>query len=132
MNAQELIEYCLIKPGAYLDCPFGPEPICARIGGRIFAEIYLNRPWVTFKCEPMYGLALRQAYPEEIRRGYHCPTPQHPYNNTVTLNGTVPIETLYQMVDHSYARALASLPKNKREAAINRIPESSALGELKV
>ena len=125
MKTQDIIGYCFAKPGAYLDFPFGAEPICARIGKRIFAEIFLTRPWITLKCDPVYGLAMRQTYPDHIRRGYHCPTVQQPYNNTVTLDGTVPDETLAQMMDHSYARALSSLPKKERSEAILRQSERS-------
>ena len=120
MNTQSLIDYCLTKQGAYLDCPFGPDPVCARIGKRIFAEIFLQRPWVTLKCEPLYGQALREQYPQTVRRGYHCPTPQHPYNNTVTLDGTVPDEQLLAMVDHSYLRALQAQTKAQQITALTR------------
>ncbi len=118
MSTQEIIDYCLTKPGAYTDTPFGPDPLCARVGKRIFAEIAFSRPWITLKCEPVYGLAMRHAYPEHIRRGYHCPPSQHPYNNTVTLDGTVPDETLREMIDHSYLRALSSLTRAERAAAL--------------
>ncbi len=120
MNTQALMAYCLTKQGAYLYCPFGPEPVCARVGKRIFAEIFIGRPWVTLKCDPLYGQMLRGKYPETIRRGYHCPPPQHPYNNTVTLDGTVPDTEVLAMVDHSYARALSSQTKTEREAALAR------------
>lgn len=126
MTPQELIDYCLTKPGAYLDCPFGPEPVCARIGERIFAEIFYARPWITLKCEPIYGLAFRERYPQQVRRGYHCPTPQHPYNNTVTLDGVIPSDTLREMIDHSYQRALGSLPKSKRDEAVRAHPQTES------
>lgn len=119
MNAQTLMEYCQQKQGASLYCPFGPEPVCARVGKRIFAEIFLSQPWITLKCEPLYGQVLRAKYPGTIRRGYHCPPPQHPYNNTVTLDGTVPDSEVLAMVEHSYARALASLTRAERAAALD-------------
>ena len=43
MSTQEILEYCLAKPGAYLNQPFGSEPLCVRIGKRIFAELYVTR-----------------------------------------------------------------------------------------
>ncbi len=124
MTLQNLIEHCLAKQGAYLDFPFGPSPLCARIGKRIFAEISLTRPWVTLKCEPVYGQMLRHKYPETIRRGYHCPPPQHPYNNTITLDGTVPDEELCAMIDHSYDRALAALTRAQRAEALERTADA--------
>jgi predicted DNA-binding protein (MmcQ/YjbR family) len=118
LNAQDVIDYCLQKPGAYLNTPFGAEPLCARVGKRIFAEIYFMRPWVTLKCEPVFGMAMRQAYPENVRRGYHCPPVQQPYANTVTLDGTVPDDVLLEMIDHSYGRALSTLTKTERAEAL--------------
>lgn len=124
MTTQALIDYCAAKPGASLYCPFGPEPLCARAGKRIFAEIFLTRPWITLKCEPAYGLAMRAAYPANIRRGYHCPTPQQPYNNTVTLDGAIPDELLTEMIDHSYARVLKTMRKEERNLVSADTPET--------
>lgn len=114
MTAQEILDHCLTKAGAYLDCPFGPEPVCARVGKRIFAEVYPSRGWVTLKCEPMQGLVWREQYPQAVRRGYHCPPVQQPHNNTVTLDGTVEDGLLLEMIRHSYERALASLTREAR------------------
>ncbi len=114
MTVQEILDYCMQKPGAYTDCPFGPEPICVRVEKRIFAEVFPGRGWLTLKCEPLQGMLWRQQYPETIRRGYHCPTPMQPYNNTITLDGTVEDAALIQMMDHSYERALGSLTKTAR------------------
>ena len=121
---------CLEKQGSYLYCPFGPEPVCARVGKRIFAEIFISKPWVTFKCDALYGLMMREKYPGAIRRGYHCPPPQHPYNNTVTLDGTVPDVELFAMLDHSYARALSAQTKAEREAALARPNEGDKTGGI--
>ena len=111
MSIQEIMAYCMQKPGAYQDCPFGPEPVCIRVEKRIFAEIFLTRPWITLKCEPVQGLAWRETFPEQVRRGWHCPPVQQPYHNTVTLDGVISKELLQMMMDHSYARAVKSLSK---------------------
>lgn len=76
------------------------------------------QPWITLKCDPIYGEMTRSQYPGNVRRGYHCPPPQHPYNNTITLDGTVPDAVLLEMIDHSYARALASLTKREQAEAV--------------
>lgn len=106
------------KQGVYLDCPFGPEPICARVGKRIFAEVFPTRMWVTLKCEPMQGLVWREQYPDNIRRGWHCPPVQQPHNNTIALDGTVSDEQLLVMIDHSYDRVLKSLTRAAREQVL--------------
>ncbi len=114
MTAQELIAHGLAKPGAYLDTPFGPEPVCVRVERAIFAEVYPGRDWVTLRCEPSDGLMWRGRYPDAVRRGYHCPPVQQPYHNTVLLDGSVPDDELLQMLDGSYQRALRSLTKSAR------------------
>lgn len=40
MNGKEIIDYCLRKKGAYLDFPFGEIPICVKVKGKIFAQLY--------------------------------------------------------------------------------------------
>ncbi|MEA5016177.1 MAG: MmcQ/YjbR family DNA-binding protein [Candidatus Limiplasma sp.] len=117
MTPQEILDDCMTKPGAYLDCPFGPEPVCARVERRIFAQVYPGRGWVTLKCEPIQGLAWRERYPQSVRRGYHCPPVQQPYHNTVALDGTVEDGELRAMIAHSYERALKSLTREARARA---------------
>ena len=124
MNAQAVLDACTRKPGAYLNCPFGPGVVCARLGKRIFAEVYLDRPWLTLCCDPPYGLEIRQAYPDAVRRGYHCPPSQQPYHNTITLDGTVPDEVLLQMLDHSYERVLRCMTRAQRQAALEGTAET--------
>ena len=119
MTLDQLLQRALAMPHAYADTPFGPEPICARIGKRIFAEVFPSRGWVTFKCEPQDGLMWRAAYPDHVRRGYHCPPPQHPYSNTVTLDGAVPDDVLTLMLEQSYARALRTMTKKERAEALH-------------
>ena len=124
MTPQEIIDYGMEKPGAYTDCPFGPEPICLRVEKRIFAEVYFSKPWITLKCEPTQGLAWRQAYPEQVRRGWHCPPVQQPYNNTVTMDGVLSAEILKEMLSHSYDRAVQSLTKAAQERVRGNAPKS--------
>ncbi|MBE5801425.1 MAG: GNAT family N-acetyltransferase [Clostridiales bacterium] len=116
MNLSDLLEKALTLPAACAESPFGPESICVRIGqhGRIFASFMPMPGWVSFKCEPNQGMDWRQQYPGTVRRGYHCPPVQQPYNNTITMDGTVPDEVLLQMLYHSYDCALKSLTAARR------------------
>lgn len=118
MNVQDVLALALKMPAAYLDTPFGPEPICVRIGKRIFTEAYPSKNWVTFKCEPAQGLCWREQFPSSVRRGYYCPPVQQPYANTITMDGTVPDDLLGYMLEHSYQRALKALTKAERAAAL--------------
>ena len=116
MNMQALMERALTFPAACAESPFGPECVCIRVGehGPIFANFFLPRGWVSFRCEMMQGQIWRSQFPGTVRRGYHCPPVQQPYNNTVTLDGTVPDSVLMDMLDHSYHRAVKTMTKARR------------------
>ena len=113
MTTDELLEYCLTKKSAYVDFPFGELPVCVRVEGRIFAQIYPHpeERKVTLKCEPLTGDDYRRRYPGAVVRAYWCPASQQLYWYTLMLNGTVPDGALKGMVDHAYAAAVAKLPK---------------------
>ena len=123
MTIQALLERCLAMPFAYADTPFDPEPICVRIGKRIFAEIYFTRAWVTLRCEPQQGLQWRARFPDHVKRGYHCPPSQQPYANTVVLDGAIPDEALLTMLEQSYARVLRAMSRAERASVLSSVPE---------
>ncbi len=52
---EALITYCLNKDHAYADYPFGPDPVCIKVKGKIFAEIYMSTESckITPKCDPV-------------------------------------------------------------------------------
>ena len=52
MLAEDIKKYCLSKHKAYEDYPFGDVPICYKLNGKIFAQLY---PYeydykITLKC----------------------------------------------------------------------------------
>ena len=118
MRYEDIRKYCLAKPGAYEDMPFGPYPICFKVGVRIFLEWYPEEK-ITLRCEPMLADYYRRTYPELVIVGYHCPDRQKPYKNTVYLNSGLEDELIYDMIDHSYQEAEKRIRK-KREV---RLPQ---------
>ncbi|MDD6041085.1 MAG: MmcQ/YjbR family DNA-binding protein [Clostridia bacterium] len=118
MTLQDLMERALSMPAACVENPFGPDSLCIRIGphGPIFLNLMPCNLWASFRCEPQQGMVWRTAFPNAVRRGWHCPPVQQPYNNTVTLDGTLPDEVLLAMLEHSYARALRGLSREKQRA----------------
>ena len=116
MTMQELMEAALQYPAACAENPFGPESICIRIGehGPIFLNLMPSNSWASFRCEPQMGLLWRTQFPENVRRGWHCPPVQQPYNNTVTLDGAVPDDVLLAMLAHSYQCAMLGLTRARR------------------
>ena len=117
MVNQQIAAYCLSKPGAYIDYPFGPEVIVIKVRKRIFAQLFYLKgaAMATFNCDRMAGELYRAINPDAVTRGYHCPPVQQPYFNTVRLDGTVPEEQIKAMIDHSYAAVTAKLPKYVRK-----------------
>ena len=108
MELSEIKAYCLSKPYAVETYPFGEYPICYKVNGKIFAQLYPDK--ITLKCTAFSGEAFRQAYPGVVVRGYHCPPVQQPYWNTVNLD-KFPAGELPMMIDHAYETVVASFPK---------------------
>lgn len=108
MNTEEIKVYCLSKQKAYEDYPFGEWPICIKLNGKIFAQIYPDK--ITLKCTAFSGQMFRQSYPGVVVRGYHCPPVQQPYWNTIDLEH-FPAEELPYMIDHAYDTVLNSFTK---------------------
>lgn len=115
--ADMLMAYCLTKPGAHIDYPFGGDPVCVKVKGKIFAEIYLKpgNYKITLKCDPLLAAAWRQEYPSAVTQGYHCPPSQQPHRNTVWVE-RMEEGLLRHMVDHSYDLVVKGLPRAGRDA----------------
>jgi predicted DNA-binding protein (MmcQ/YjbR family) len=115
MDRDELIAYCLEKPGAEETYPFGEGELVTKVGGKGFAFIGLGgRPGsVSLKCGRSVDDAAhwRDRYPGSItvsayigRFGW----------NSVTLDGSIPADDLRELVDLSYDLILRALPKARR------------------
>ena len=120
MTAQQIAAYCLQKPGAYEDHPFGELPVCYKVRGKIFAQVYPDK--VTLKCTAFSGEAFRNAYPGIVVRGYHCPPVQQPYWNTIDLS-RFPSEELPMMIDHAWETVVSSLPKKTQRELLQPQPD---------
>ncbi len=109
MDASELREWCLARPGAIEDFPFGPETSVFKVSGKLFAISALeSEPLsVSVKCEPDLAVELRRSY-EAIRPGYHL---NKRHWNTITLDGSLPDQLVRDLVEDSYDLIVAALPK---------------------
>jgi predicted DNA-binding protein (MmcQ/YjbR family) len=126
MDADTLLDYCLAKPGAFLDFPFGVDVAVVKVkaptqpGGKLFAMVATIHGVVstTLSCDPATAVAFRQLYPGVVVRGYHCPPVQQPYFNTLPLAGDVPDDDILELADIAYDVVVAKLPKyRQRELA---------------
>jgi predicted DNA-binding protein (MmcQ/YjbR family) len=112
MDLASFREYCLSKPGAVEDTPFGDDVLVFKIAGKMFALAALDEVPVTanLKCDPDWALELRDRY-EQVRPGYHM---NKKHWNTVEIDSGIPDRELRKMIDHSYELVIRSLPKAKR------------------
>ena len=108
MILQEIIDYCLEKPDTEITFPFGDVPVCMKINGRIFAEIYPHPDnyKVTLRCDPADGEYFRSAYPEIIIPGYHVPLRQRRFKITVLLHNNPDDGLLRELINRSYNEAI--------------------------
>ena len=100
--------YCLSKNGVTEDTPFGPDTLCFRVGGKIFALVdILAFESVNLKCDPELAVDIRERY-TGVTPCYHL---NKKHWNTVPFDGSVPDPVILEWIDHSYELVLKSLPK---------------------
>ena len=111
MTKQEIINHCLTFPEVYEDYPWDDAVALVRHNAskKMFALVdHLNgKLQISLKCEPMKADFLRGAF-EGVIPGYHM---NKKHWNTVFIEGDVPIEEIYDMIQHSYD---LTKPKKKR------------------
>ncbi|HEV7651646.1 MAG TPA: MmcQ/YjbR family DNA-binding protein [Actinophytocola sp.] len=112
MTPDELARIALGLPETAMDHAFGPEVNVYKVAGKVFGILQPggDPPRVTLKCEPALALELRAQFPAVVA-GYHT---DKRHWNTVTLDGSVPDDEISDMVEHSYERVVATLPKAVR------------------
>jgi predicted DNA-binding protein (MmcQ/YjbR family) len=110
VTSDELLAYCLAKPGAWKDEPWEGD-VVAKVGSKIFA--FFGAPpvsSVSLKCGPSRDVAnewLRR-FPDDAsvmayigRSGW----------NTLRIDGAIPDDELLEAIDASYETVVAKLPK---------------------
>lgn len=113
MNINEMLNYCLAKPGAFEDYPFGPDATVVKVASKMFAllSVRSGKPSISLKCDPFLAQSLRQKF-ADVKPGYHL-NKQH--WNTVYTDETLPEEELLWMIDHSYELVIKSLAKAEKK-----------------
>jgi predicted DNA-binding protein (MmcQ/YjbR family) len=113
MDLATVRAYVLAKLDAAETYPFGPQPLVAKVGGKIFALLAeeATPPTISLKCEPQQALFLRDSFPA-VRPGYHL---NKEHWNTVTLDGSIPDEGVQAMIDDSYRLVVNSLSRAARQ-----------------
>ena len=116
MQRDELVGYCLGKPGAEETYPWGEGELVAKVGGKAFAFIGFDAGRVGLKCGRTAEEAAewRERYPGAIESSHYIGR----YGwNSVDWTGKVPDDELRELIEASYEAIVAALPKSKRPAA---------------
>ena len=114
MNADAVREYCLKKKGNITEgFPFGEGVLVFKVEGKMFLLMNLDEHPLTMnlKCDPELAVDLRERY-EAVRPGYHM---NKVHWNTVVLDGSIPLQELRTMIDHSYELIVRGLKKSIAE-----------------
>jgi predicted DNA-binding protein (MmcQ/YjbR family) len=120
MTWNELLDFCLAKPGAWQDEPWG-DGVVTKVGQKIFAfigspegehSVGLNHS-VGLKCA-----ATREAANEWLLR-YPDDASVMPYIgrsgwNNLRTGGAIPDDEIFEAIDASYAMVVSKLPKKDR------------------
>jgi predicted DNA-binding protein (MmcQ/YjbR family) len=119
MDRDDVLAYCLGKPGAWQDEPWEGD-IVAKVGSKIFAFLGSGpaengHPSVGLKCGPSREVADEwlKRYPDDAsvmayigRSGW----------NTLRVGAGIPDDELIDAIDSSYDAVVAKLPKRERPA----------------
>lgn len=114
MNPTQLRDHCLSFTGAKETFPFGPRTSVFKVAGKMFAlsQLRADSLRVSLKCEPALAEALRDTHAAVIP-GYHL---NKRHWNTVILDGSLPDETIRDMIEDSYDIVVSKLPQVDRRA----------------
>lgn len=118
MNRNELRAYCLSKPAAIEDFPFGDDsPAVFKVMGKMFGLMPREGVvYISLKCDPTWAGILRDTYPA-VKPGYHL---NKKHWISVEVDGSIPDDEIREMVDHSYDLVVKGLTRAQREE-LNRL-----------
>ena len=110
---EPLRDYLLQKPGCEEGYPFGPDVMVFKVGDKIFGFLaWESVPVVlSLKCDPDRSEDLREEH-EGINGAYHL---NKKHWHSVALGGSVDMELALELINHSYALIVSTLPKKVRE-----------------
>ncbi len=108
-----LRERCCSKPAAVETFPFDEDTLVFKVMGKMFAltNIRALELSVNLKCDPDWALILRDHY-TAVTPGYHM---NKRHWNTVVIDGSIPDDEVWEMIDHSYRLVVKGLKKSDRE-----------------
>jgi predicted DNA-binding protein (MmcQ/YjbR family) len=131
IDRKMLRAYCAEKAGATESYPFDEATLVFKVMGKMFALMpfgpyeandHDGPPRINLKCEPALAEVLRNTY-DAVQPGYHM---DKRHWNTVIVDGSIPADEIYEMIDHSYDLVVGSLKKADRELLGARLGQAQA------
>jgi predicted DNA-binding protein (MmcQ/YjbR family) len=124
VTRDELLAYCLAKPGAWEDQPWEDDMV-AKVGSKIFAFLGSGdsgdsggggAPSVGLKCGPNREIADEwlKRYPDDAAKMAYIGRSGW---NTLRSGGAIPDDELFEAIDLSYDTVVSKLPKKERPPA---------------
>jgi predicted DNA-binding protein (MmcQ/YjbR family) len=116
MTWDELLAYCLGKPGAWQDEPWEGD-VVVKVGTKIFAFVgSSDSVSIGLKCGPSREVA------DEWLTRYPGDATVMPYIgrsgwNSLSRTGAIPVDDLIEAIDASYDAVVSKLPKKLRPQA---------------
>jgi predicted DNA-binding protein (MmcQ/YjbR family) len=112
MSFDDLLDYCLSKPGAWRDEPWDGT-LVSKVDQKIFAFFLFGESRVSVKCG-----ANRLEADEWLER-FPDDAAKMPYLgaqgwNSLAFDGDIPDEDLLDAIDESYHLVVSRLPKSRR------------------
>ena len=113
MDIESIRIYCISKDAVKECMPFDDKTLVFKVANKIFASAALDaHPLrLNLKCDPEKAIELRECF-KSVRPGYHS---NKKHWNTIEVNGEIPKEVLYKLIDHSYNLVITKLTKKLRE-----------------
>jgi predicted DNA-binding protein (MmcQ/YjbR family) len=112
MKLADIRSHCLGKDGTTEERPFAPEYLVFKVMNKVFAIVATDTSplRINLKCDPEDALAFRDIY-TSIKPGYHM---NKRHWNTVILDGSLPEDFVFEMMDDSYGLVVKGLPMSAR------------------
>jgi predicted DNA-binding protein (MmcQ/YjbR family) len=112
MDLEFFREYALKKKGTTESQPFGDDVIVYKVAGKIFMMMNFETPFqISLKCDPELAIELREKY-SAIRPAFHM---NNKHWNMIDADGSVPVNEILKMIDHSYELVVSKLTKKEVE-----------------
>ena len=111
IHIEAIRDYCLSKKGTE-DCfPFDEKTLVFKVMGKMFALTNIDEfKSINMKCDPERAVSLRESH-DAITAGYHM---SKKHWNTVAIDGRLPDQLIFELIDHSYELVVNTLTKKDK------------------